>query len=354
MSDTTPDARMTASARRDAVPGHRGAVHAERPRHIPGRSWWRILKSVGQHVVEHNISVIAAGVAFYTLLSIFPAFTAFISLAGYVLDPSDLTAQLEQLVSLLPQDAARIIQDQVLEVTGGDQTATGLAALLALSLALYGSVRGVKTLMAGMNVAYGEREKRNIIMLNLWAIALMIVLIVGVALALNAIVVIPAVMSFIGLSFGLDILLRVLKWVILFGLVVFGLSLLYRFAPSRRQPKWRWVSPGALVAAILWMVGTIGFSIYVQNFGSYNETYGTLGGVIILLTWLWLSAFIVLLGAEFNAEIEHNTSVDTTVGRDRPIGKRGAVKADTVPEDMSAESAERDGSDPYAERSSAS
>ncbi len=341
MTDMTSDPR----ASRDADPGSEAAagrtlhVDASRPREIPRRNWWRILWRVGQHTIEHNMSVIAAGIAFYTLLSIFPAFTAFISLAGYVLDPSDLTEQLEQLVSLLPQDAAQIIQEQVLEVTGGDQTATGLAAILALALALYGSIRGVKTLMAGMNVAYGEREKRNIVMLNLTAVALMVVLIFGVALALNAVIVIPAVMKFVGLSFGLDVLLRLVKWAILFGLVVFGLSLLYRFAPSRRRPKWRWVSPGAMVASTLWMIGTIGFSIYVQNFGSYNETYGALGGVIILLTWLWLSAFIVLLGAEFNAEIEHHTSADTTVGRDRPMGERGAVKADTVAQAAAATAA---------------
>ena len=331
MTDTT-DSVATHAKSRDSAPGARTAIDAKRPRHIPLRRWWRILLRVGQNTTEHNISVIAAGVAFYTLLSIFPAFTAFISLAGYVLDPSDLTEQLEQLVGLLPQEAATIIRDQVLEVTGGDSTATGIAALLALSLALYGSVRGVKTLMAGMNVAYGEREKRNIIVLNVVAIVLMVVLIIGVAIALNAVVVIPVVMDFVGLSFGLDIFLRLMKWIILFGMVVFGLSLLYRFAPSRRKAKWRWVSPGALVAAILWMIGTIGFSVYVQNFGSYNETYGTLGGVIILLTWLWLSAFIVLLGAEFNAEIEHHTTADTTAGRDRPMGQRGAVKADSLPE----------------------
>ncbi|ETX14675.1 ribonuclease BN [Roseivivax halodurans JCM 10272] len=332
MSDATDSATTDKTKTRGAGHGSLKAIDVTRPRHIPPGRWWRILLRVGQHATEHNTSVIAAGVAFYTLLSIFPAFTAFISLAGYVLDPSDLTDQLEQLVGLLPQEAAMIIRDQVLEVTGGDSTATGIAAILALTLALYGSVRGVKTLMAGMNIAYGEREKRNIIMLNLVAIVLMIVLIVGVAIALNAVIVIPVVMDFVGLSSGLDIFLRLLKWIILFGMVVFGLSLLYRFAPSRRKAKWRWVSPGALVAAILWMIGTIGFSVYVQNFGSYNETYGTLGGVIILLTWLWLSAFIVLLGAEFNAEIEHHTTADTTAGRDRPMGQRGAVKADTVPD----------------------
>ncbi|ETW14468.1 ribonuclease BN [Roseivivax marinus] len=322
-----------------SAPPHHGA-DAERPRHLSMRAWWQILRRVANDVAQDNISVVAAGVAFYTLLSIFPAFTAFVSLAGYAFDPSDLTMQLEQLVDILPAEAADIIQDQVLEVTGGDQTATGFAAILALALALYGAIRGVKTLMAGMNIAYGEREKRNIIVLNLTAVALMVILILGVAFALNAVVIIPAIMSFVGLPTSLDILLRILKWAILFGMTVFGLSLLYRFAPSRRRPKWRWVSPGAFVAALLWIIGTIGFSIYVQNFGSYNETYGTLGGVIILLTWLWLSAFIVLLGAEFNAEMEHQTSRDTTIGRERPIGKRGAVKADTVPTVASPPSAE--------------
>ncbi|SFE14124.1 YihY/virulence factor BrkB family protein [Roseivivax sediminis] len=304
---------------------------AERPRDLPRRSWWRILRRVAVNTGEDNISVVAAGVAFYTLLSIFPAATAFISLAGYVLDPSDLTQQLDQLAGMLPQDAATIIQDQVLEVTGGDQTATGLAALLALSLAIYGAMRGVKTLMAGMNIAYGETEKRNIIVINLVAVGLTVALLFGVIVALNAVVVIPAIMGFVGFGSGIDMLLRLSKWAILLAMTVFGLSFLYRFGPSRRRPQWRWVSPGALIAALLWVAGTIGFSAYVQNFGSYNETYGTLGGVIILLTWLWLSAFIVLLGAEFNAEMEHHTSADTTIGPRRPMGERGAVKADTLP-----------------------
>ncbi|ETX30677.1 YihY/virulence factor BrkB family protein [Roseivivax isoporae] len=308
MSETTAD-----MPDRDAAP----AAEKRRWR------WYRVLRDVATDTVEDNISVVAAGVAFYTLLSIFPAATAMISLAGYVLDPSDLTAQLEQLVDILPQDAATIIQDQVLEVTGGDQTATGLAAMLALALAVYGAMRGVKTLMSGMNIAYGERERRGFFTLNVVAVMLTVVLLVGVILALNVVIVIPAVMAFLGISLGLEVLLSLIKWIVMSGMTVLGLSFLYRFAPSRRRPRWRMVSPGALIAGALWIAGTMGFSLYVQNFGSYNETYGTLGGVIILLTWLWLSAFIVLLGAEFNAHIEGNkTRRDEggTIGQDRPAG----------------------------------
>ncbi|MHA6346576.1 YihY/virulence factor BrkB family protein [Roseivivax sp. CAU 1761] len=308
--------------------------HAKKPTQMSGAAWWQIVKRVFWDVINDHVSVVAAGVAFFGLLSIFPAATALISLAGYVLQPEDVQSQLESLVDLLPEDAAAIISDQVLQLTGGDSTATGLAALFALLLTLYGAMRGVKTLMEGINIAYGERETRSFVRLNLTAIALTLVLLIGLIVSLNVVITIPATMAFLGLPAEIELLVSAIKWVVLTAMTVGGLSLLYRFAPARRHARWRWVSPGAVVATFLWMIGTVGFSVYVSNFGSYNETYGALGGVIILLTWLWLSAFIVLLGAELNAGIELQTLADTTVGRERPMGERGAYVADTYPGDQ--------------------
>ncbi|MFD1341801.1 YihY/virulence factor BrkB family protein [Litorisediminicola beolgyonensis] len=315
---------------------------AKKPTQIPQRGWWDILKRVVHDVIHDHVSVVSAGVAFFGLLAIFPAVTALISIAGLVLHPSDVAAQLDSLATMLPPDAASIIQDQVLKVTGGDEKATGLAAIFSFMLAYYGAVKGVKTLIEGMNVAYNEREKRSFVVLNLTAVALTLVLIVGVILATSVMLVLPVVLSFFPIPVGVEILLTAGRFLVATAMVIFGLSLLYRFAPSRRRPKWRWVSPGAVIACALWMIGTAGFSLYAQNFASYTETYGALGGVIILLTWLWLSAFIVLLGAELNAEMEHQTRTDTTVGHPRPEGARGAVKADTTPEGMRGPDADPD------------
>ncbi|QFT93153.1 hypothetical protein FIU86_09875 [Roseovarius sp. THAF9] len=308
---------------------------ANHPTEIPRRGWWDILLRVKSKIVADHVSVVSAGVAFFGLLAIFPAATTLISISGLLLDPSDVASQLEALVAMLPQNAAAIIEEQVLQVTGGDETATGFAALFGLLLALYGATKGMMTLMEGMNIAYDEAEKRGFILLYATGIALTLLVIVGLIIAIGAMIVLPALIGYLGLPETVETAIIWLQWPLFTFLTVLGLSVLYRFGPSRANARWRWVSPGAVVATILWLIGTVGFSIYVQNFGSYNETYGTLGGVIILLTWLWLSSFIVLAGAELNSEIEHQTRKDPTTGPAQPEGQRGAVKADTHPHGQS-------------------
>lgn len=316
---------------------HHPGANASKPHHIPRRGWWHILQRVYSDVIEDNVLVIAAGVAFFGLLAIFPAVTALISIAGYALDPNDVAAELDELATLLPENAATIIQDQVVQVTGSSDSATGLLSILSLMLAVYGATRGVKTLMAGINVAYGEKERRGFLRLNFTAYVLTSVLIFGVLVSLAMMIGTPAALRFLGVARFIETLVLVAQFALLSVMSVGGLAFLYRYAPSRRAPKWRWVLPGAILATFLWMIGTMGFSTYAQNFGSYNETYGALGGVIILLTWMWLSAFIILLGAEVNAEMEHQTRRDSTAGRrERPMGQRGAVKADSSPSRYSA------------------
>ncbi|QFS82752.1 hypothetical protein FIU97_08065 [Roseivivax sp. THAF40] len=312
----------------DSYPGS----NATRPQDLPARAWWQILKRVYSDTVADNVLVIAAGVAFFGLLAIFPAVTALISVAGYALDPTDVAAELDELAALLPENAADILQDQVIQVTGGSESATGLLSILSLLLAVYGATRGVKTLMAGINVAYGEREQRGFFKLNFTAYVLTSVLIFGVLVSLAMMIGTPAALAFVGLSYQVETLILGAQFLLLGLMSIGGLSFLYRYAPSRRPPKWRWVVPGAVLATFLWMIGTTGFSIYAKNFASYNETYGALGGVIILLTWMWLSAFIILLGAEVNAEMEYQTGRDSTAGkRERRMGERGAAKADKMP-----------------------
>lgn len=309
---------------------------ATHPVSIPLRGWWDILRRLVRGIPEDHMSVVSAGVAFFGLLAIFPAVVALISIAGVLLNPAEVAAQLEDYVEMLPKEAAGIIWDQIMKVTGGDGKATGFAAILGLVLAIYGATRGMMTLMEGMNIAYGERETRGFVALYATGVALTVVIIVGLLTALVFMIVLPAVIGFLGLSARVESTLFWLQWPVLALLAVMGLAVLYRFGPSRSNAKWRWISPGAIVATFLWMIGTIGFSLYTQNFASYNETYGTLGGVIILLTWLWLSSFIVLAGAKLNAEIEHQTRKDSTTGPPKPEGQRGAVKADTHPEGLGA------------------
>jgi membrane protein len=301
---------------------------AERPSDIPAPGWKDILLRTKDELTDDHVSVIAAGVAFFGLLAAFPAIAATISIAGIFTDPMSVEQALEGWLSGLPQGAGAILQDQVREVSAQGSTSLGWGALLGILIALYGASKGMRTLMEGMNVAYDEDEKRGFVRLTLTALALTVLLIVGLLVAVGFTLVLPLLLE----QTGLPSALAFLSWPVMAVIAIGGLSVLYRYGPSRDQPKWRWTTPGSTVAIVIWIAGTFAFSIYVRNFGSYNETYGTLGGIIVLLTWLWLSAYIVLLGAELDSEIEHQTRTDTTTGPAEPMGQRGAVMADTLGE----------------------
>lgn len=293
--------------------------------------WKEILLRVKSEIATDHISVVSAGIAFYALLSIFPAIAALISIAGLVLDPADIASQLGTAVAMLPESAGAILQEQVVKVTEGDETGTGLVALFGIAIALYGAMKGVLTLMEGLNIAYDEEETRGLVKQYLTAFVITLCAIVGLAAGIAVLIVLPAVIAFMSFPPVVETVANWLRWPLMGVLTMLALAGMYRFGPSRADPKWRWVSVGAIVATLLWVLGTGAFSLYVQNFDDYTETYGALGGVIILLTWMWLSAFIVLSGAELNAEIEQQTSEDTTTGAPEPMGERDAVKADTPP-----------------------
>jgi membrane protein len=305
---------------------------AEHPQDIPKRGWRDILLRVKDEMTADHVSVVSAGVAFFGLLAIFPAIAALISIAGIAFDPATIGEQLNAVAAVLPESAASIMQTQAEKVASNGDTGIGLAALFGIVLSLYSASKGMKTLMEGMNIAYDESEERSFISLNVTALALTLFLIVGMLIALAVTLVAPALLDSLGLSDNVEAAVTFGRWPVLALLTVLGLAVVYRYGPSREDPEWEWVSIGAIAATIVWIAGSIAFSIYVRNFGSYNETYGALGGVIILLTWLWLSAFIVLLGAELNSEMEHQTKKDTTTGAPQPMGERGAAKADTVGE----------------------
>ncbi|SDY58432.1 YihY/virulence factor BrkB family protein [Citreimonas salinaria] len=303
---------------------------AERPQDIPRPGWRDVLLRVKDELTADHVSIVSAGVAFFGLLAIFPAIAALISIAGLILDPAAIEQQLASVAGVLPADAAQIIESQAREVASNAGAGIGLAAAGGILFSLYSASKGMKSLIEGMNIAYDEEESRGFIALNVIALALTLFLIVGVLIAFGATLAAPALLGQMGLSQGAQTAVTYGRWPLLAILAIFGLAVVYRYGPSREHPQWRWISPGAVVATVIWLIGSILFSIYVRNFGSYNESYGALGGVIILLTWLWLSGFIVLLGAELNSEMEHQTGKDTTTGKPLPKGERGAVKADTI------------------------
>lgn len=310
---------------------HQAEDHADSPRAISAGGWKQILWRVKDEIATDHISVVSAGIAFYALLSLFPAIAALVSIAGLILDPADVASQLDTVAAMLPAEAAAIIHDQLIKVSSGDETGTGLVAFFGIAIALYGAMKGVLTLMEGLNIAYDEEETRGMVKLYLTALAITIGGVLGTAAGIGLMVLLPSLIALGNLPPALETAVSLLRWPLMAILAMLALAALYRFGPSSAEPKWRWVSVGAVVATVLWLLGTAAFTIYVQNFGSYTETYGTLGGVIVLLTWMWLSAFIVLAGAELNAEIEQQTSEDTTTGAPEPMGQRDAVKADTPP-----------------------
>jgi membrane protein len=230
----------------------------------------------------------------------------------------------------LPQQAASLLRDQAQRLASGAGGALSLAAVGGLLLTLYSAAKGMRALIEGLNVIYDEEEERGFLRLNLVALGLTLAVIVVMIVALGLIVVVPPLLGTLGLGATAEALVAWLRWPLLFVFAMVGLTVLYRYAPSRDEPRWRWVSWGSVIATVLWVLGSMAFSLYVRNFASYNETYGSLGAVVILLMWLWLSAFIVLLGAELNSEMEHQTGEDTTTGPARPLGQRGARMADTV------------------------
>ena len=305
---------------------------ASTPTDIPAAGWKDILLRVKDEIAKDHVGLVAAGVAFYALLAIFPGIAAVMAIAGLVTDPGVVTQQLDQLAAVLPEQAAEIIIGQATEVAGGQEAGLGLAAVVGILLALWSASAAMSSMMEGLNVAYDEEETRGFFTRTFLRLALTIGVIVGLFLTVAVILVLPAVLAFVPLGDLTETIVTVLRWPIVAVIAIVGLAILYRYGPSRDEPEWSWVTPGAGIAVILWLVASVAFAIYVRNFGSYQETFGTLGGVVILLMWLWISSYIVLLGAELDSEMEAQTRHDTTVGKHEPMGERDAVKADVLGE----------------------
>ena len=293
---------------------------------------WR----VKTEVTKDHISLISAGVAFYALLALFPAITALLAIAGLLVQPAEVVAQLKGMTALMPKDVADIVLNQATAVAGSKNGGLGLAAVLGLGIAVYSASKGMASLMEGLNVAYDETETRGFFKLKAVTLLLTLGAIVGVLCAAGAMGVLPAMLSFLVLAPWMETLITAVTWTVLAALMVLALSLLYRLGPDREDAEFAWLTPGAVIACLVWIVASAAFAFYVSHFGSYNEAFGSLAGAIVLLMWLWISAFIVLGGAVLNAELEAQTRHDTTTGPDEPMGNRGATKADTYAGDTTA------------------
>ena len=312
--------------------GDAAGREAERPSEIPARGWFAVLKRVKAEVKDDNVSLLAAGVAFYAMLALFPAIIALVTIYGMVADPAEVESQVGEFAKSLPSGADQLITQQLENVVNAGQQALSIGLALSLLAVLWSVSSGVQGLVKSLNLIYDERETRGFVKLRGLSLLLTLGAIVVVVVALVLITVFPGVIDDLGLGQAGELAASIVRWVVLALLVLVALAVVYRFAPDRTNPRWRWLSWGAVVALVLWLLGSVGFSFYVDNFGKYNQTYGALAAVIILLLWLYLSAFAVLLGAEFNAETERQTARDTTTGPERPLGQRDAEVADTVGE----------------------
>lgn len=289
-----------------------------------------MLLRVREETSKDNASLIAAGLALYALLAIFPALAAAVSLYGLFASPDQITQQVGNLSGVLPQQAADILRTALQNLASQQGQALGIGAIVGFLLALWSARKGVVALMTATNIAYDEEEERGFFRQLFVSLAFTLGGVVAFVLVVSLAVGVPMVLKALGVPGIVENLLSFARWVVLWFLVVLALAVVYRFAPDRERPEWRWVSWGSAIAATLWLIGSLGFSYYVRNFGSYGETYGALGGVVVMLLWFYLSAYLVVLGAEINAEMEHQTERDTTSGEDKPMGERGAHAADTV------------------------
>ena len=289
-----------------------------------------VLKRVKAEVKEDNVGLLAAGVAFYAMLAIFPAIIAVVTVYGMVADPDQVKTQVGEFAKSLPSGADQLLTKQLTDVANAGRQALSIGLVISLLALLWSVSSGVQGLIKSLNVIYDEKETRGFVKLRGLSLLLTLGAIVVAVVALALITVFPGVIDGLGLGRAGQVAASVARWVVLAVLVLLALGVVYRLGPDRANPRWRWVSAGAVVALVLWLLGSVGFSYYVDNFGKYNQTYGALAAVIILLLWLFLSAFAVLLGAEFNAETERQTARDTTTGPERPPGERGAEVADDI------------------------
>lgn len=308
--------------------------HAVTPWQMPRRAWKDIVSRTWKRVWQDNVGLVSAGVAYYGFLAFVPLLGLIVLVYGLVADPQTVVSNVRTMTVVLPPDVASLVSDQLIAAVKSTKETKGLGVIIALLVALYGGTNGAGSIVSALNIAYEEKEKRSLG--RFYLIALLITL-SAVVLAVTALVATTA-LAFLGsLVPGISPALihagRVAAYLVMVLLASAIAATLYRFAPSREHARWRWITPGSLFAALAWMLLTLLFSFYVTTVTDYNTTYGSLGTVIVLLTWIYLSAYALVVGAELNSEIEHQTAKDSTTGHPLPLGRRGAWAADHVASD---------------------
>jgi membrane protein len=303
---------------------------AERPRDIPVAGWKEVMLRVKDQLGKNNISIVAAGAAFYLFMALFPTLVAIISIYGLVTEPAEVEQHMAQIAGFLPEGAQDMLSDRLQNISQQPDSTLGWGLVLSILLSLWSANGGTKSLFQGVNIAYKEENSRSFFALN--GISLLFTLggIVVGGIAIGLVIAFPAIIDRLGLPDGVQTALQLGRWVLLAVIIMLAFSFIYIFAPVRTRPKFRWVTWGAGIATVLWIGGSLLFTWYVENLGNFDETYGSIAAVIIMMLWFNLTSFVILIGAEINAELEHQTGKDTTIGDDNLIGRRGAYHADHV------------------------
>jgi len=322
---------MARKARKKPAPPSPPGRLAYSPWQLPAAAWRQVAMRTWREAGQDNISLVAAGVAFYGFLAIAPLLAAFVLAYGLAADPARVVEDMRDLTALMPADAAALIGEQLMAVVRTSAEKKGAGLFLALGLAVFGARNGAAAIITALNIAYEETETRNLLRTNLLALAITVAALMLGMLSLYAVAalghlerMLPEAPSWL-IAAG-----KIGAYALLLLAGAAGAATLYRYAPNRATARWVWLTPGSIGAASLWLILTIGFGLYVSGFGNYGATYGSLSAVVVLLTWLYLSSYVLLLGAELNSELEHQTARDSTDGAPRPIGRRGAWVADHV------------------------
>jgi membrane protein len=343
-SDSKADAMTTRRERGERPPAEQGGTHgsaapgrhkedergrdAERPSDIPARGWKDILWRVYNGLGEDRILMNAGGVTFYALLALFPAITALVSIYGLFSDPGQITNQLDMLYGILPGGGMTVIEEQLTRLAAQDSGSLTFGLVFGLLVSLWSANGGMKALFDALNVVYGQEERRSFLRLNAISLTFTLAMLCFAMIALAAIIAVPVILP--ALPDFLGTVINWARWPVMAVLIAVVLALIYRYGPNRDAPKLRWISWGSVLAAVGWLVFSAAYSFYAANFGTFNETYGSLGAAIGFMLWIWLSVTVILLGGKLNASIEHQTTRDTTGGEPKPLGQRGAYVADTV------------------------
>ncbi|SHG62475.1 membrane protein [Salegentibacter echinorum] len=303
---------------------------AEKPSEIPAKGWIDIGKRTISQISDDNIQIVSAGVAFYFFMALFPAILAMVNIYSLVIEPATIREHFSVLSNILPATAYDLITGILEPLLKQPESTIGWSLLLSILISLWSANKGTSALFEGINIAYDEKDKRGFIKKTGLTFIFTIGAILLFVLCILVLVFYPAFIDRLNISQAMESFIGWIRWIVIAALFVFGMGMLYKKAPDRDDPETRWLSWGAVLSTVLWLAGSMLFSWYVDNFGSYDKVYGSFAAVIILLLWLFISAFIVLIGAEINSEMEHQTRRDTTIGEDKPMGKRNAYHADHV------------------------